>query len=77
MINLEDFNLIYLRKEDSRKYLVRHVTKYDSVAIDSVTGEVQRLTWYYLAKLFRPDLKSNKANKKKMRFMNFGKKRIA
>ena len=77
MIDLEDFNLIYLRKEDARKFLVRHVTKYDAVIIDSVTGEIHRLTWYYLAKLFRPDLKSNKANKKRPRFMNFGKKRVA
>ena len=77
MIDLNDFNLIYLRKEDGRKYLVRHVTKYDSVIIDSVTGEVKRMTWYYLAKLFRPNTEANKANKKKMRFMNFGKKRIA
>jgi hypothetical protein len=77
MIDLSEFNLIYLRKEDDRKYLVRHVTKYDSVAIDSVTGEIMRLTWYYLSKSFRPDIKTNKANKKKMRFINFGKKRIS
>lgn len=77
MINLDDFNLIYLRKEDEVKFLVRHVTKYDSVIIDSVTGIVSRITWYYLAKSYRPDVQTNKLNKKKMKFMNFGKKRIA
>jgi len=77
MIKLEDFNLIYLRKEDSRKYLVRHVTKYDSVIIDSVTGDVFRVTWYFLTKLYKRDKVSNKRNKKRPRFINFGRKRCA
>lgn len=77
MINLEDFNLIYFRKSDEVKFLVKHVTKYDSVIIDSTTGIITRITWYYLAKFYRPDVKSNKLNKKKMKFINFGKKRIA
>lgn len=74
MIDLSDFNLIYLRKEDGRKFLVRHVTKYDSVIICAYTGIITRLTWYYLAKDYRP-AQVNKLNKKRA-FMNFGKKRI-
>jgi hypothetical protein len=77
MINLKDFNLIYLRKEDDRKYLVKHVTKYDSVVIDSVTGDVTRITWYFLTKLYKRDGKSNKRNKKRPRFINFGRNRCA
>jgi len=74
MIDLNDFNLIYLRKVDGVKFLVRHVTKYDSMIICSLTGIISRLTWYYLAKDYTPS-KANKKNKKR-HFMNFGKKRL-
>lgn len=77
MINVEDFNLIYFRKADERKFLVRYVTKMDLILIDSLTGEVHRLTEMKVRTRFRPDKANNKRNKKRQPFMNFGKKRIA
>jgi spermidine synthase len=70
MVDLQKFNLIYFRIEDGRKFLVRHITKYDSVVIDSVTGEIERLTWYFLTKLYKRDGKANKRNKKRPFYLN-------
>jgi len=76
MVNVKDFNLIYFRKSDGRKFLVRFITKRDLVLIDTVTGEVLRLTEMKVRMRFRPDKISNKKNKKKRPFINFGKRRI-
>lgn len=77
MININDFSLIYLRKSDERKFLVRYVTKLDLILIDSVSGDVLKMSEAKVRRRFRPDKISNKANKKRRPFMNFGKKRIA
>lgn len=77
MIDLKTFNLIYVRKKDGRKFLVKNVTKYDYRVIDTVTGEVFNLSQYQLRTSYSPAKKVNKVNKKKRRFMNFGKKRVA
>jgi hypothetical protein len=77
MINVDDFNLIYFRKTDKRKFLVKYVTKLDLILIDSVTGEVLRMSEMKVRTRFRPDKITNKANRKRRPFMNFGRRRIA
>jgi hypothetical protein len=77
MINLLDFNLIYFRKEDERKFLVRLITKDDYVLIDTVTGDLLRMTLSVMRRRFRPCHRLNKLNKKRRPVMNFGRRRIA
>jgi hypothetical protein len=77
-IDLESYNLVYVRKLDGRKFLCKSVSKYDYRLIDTITGElIKDVTQYELRKLYRPSKKVNKRNKKKRQFMNFGKKRVA
>jgi hypothetical protein len=45
--------------------------------LDSETGEVLRISEMKMRRRFRPDKVSNKANKRKRPFINFGRKRIA
>lgn len=78
MIDLTSFNLIYIRKQDNRKFLCKNVTKYDYVLIDTTSGELLKdVSQYELRKSYRPDKKVNKINKKKRPFFNFGKNRVA
>lgn len=76
MIDVSTFNLIYVRKEDSRKFLVRQITKLNFVALDSVTGQVLRLSQHMLRTFYRPMKEVNKHNGRRY-FMNYGRRRIA
>jgi hypothetical protein len=73
MVNIRDYNLIYLRISDGRKFLVKYATKIDMIFLDSVTGEVLRLTQSFARRRYKPDKVANKVNKKQV-FLNFGKK---
>jgi hypothetical protein len=77
VININDFYLIYIRRTDGRKFLGRYITKLDLMLLDSETGEVLRISEMKMRRRFRPDKVSNKANKRKRPFINFGRKRIA
>lgn len=73
MVNVSDFNLIYIRRIDGRKFLVKYATKIDMIFLDSVTGEILRLTQTYARRRYKPDKVSNKINRKRI-FINYGKK---
>ena len=73
MVNVSDFNLIYLRRIDGRKFLVKYATKIDMIFLDSVTGEILRLTQTYARRRYKPDKVANKINRKRI-FINYGKK---
>jgi hypothetical protein len=75
VVDLTKFNLIYFRKTDGRKFLVRYVTKQDLILIDTTTGDLLRLTEMKVRTRFRPDKVNNKANRKKRPFINFKRKR--
>jgi hypothetical protein len=75
-IDLSEYNLIYFRRVDRRKFLVRHITKMNWRLIDSVTGDILDMTESKAKPRFVPDKKTNRLNKKKRPFMNFGKKRV-
>jgi hypothetical protein len=77
MIDLKQFNLVYFRKADGRKFLVWKQNKIDTILVDTETGEVLRMSETKMRMYYRPDKKMNKVNKKKRPFMNYGKKRIA
>lgn len=76
-INLDSYNLICTRNEDGRKFLYKYVTKMDVRCIDSETGEILSLTQAKFRSRFTPDSKSNKRNKKRPFFMNYGRERVA
>ena len=63
-VDFESFNLIYFRKEDKVKFLVKRITCDDYVVIDSEKGTIEKINRYTLRKLFIPNKKVNKINKK-------------
>lgn len=62
MIDLATYNLIYIRKEDGRKFLGKMITKMHRKLIDSLSGKVLDVTEHELRKYYRPDKKSNQKN---------------
>jgi hypothetical protein len=76
-IDLSTFNLICTRNSDGRKFIYKYITKLNLKLIDTVTGEVLELSQAMFRKDYTPDGKANGANRKKPRFINFGRKRVA
>jgi hypothetical protein len=74
VVDLSTFNLIYYRKSDNRKYLVKRITKLDFVMIDTVSGFVMPITQSKLRSRYYPDKKLNGINKLKRLYMDFSNK---
>lgn len=76
-IDLSTFNLVCTRNSDGRKFIYKYKTKMDIRLIDCESGKVLDLSQAIFRKNFTPDEETNKRNKKRPSFMNFGKRRIA
>lgn len=77
MIDLAQYNLVYTRNVDQRKFLVRLITKMNYSAIDTQTGEVLRLTQARLKRDFKPVKELNKINRKKRVYLQFGRRKAS
>ena len=78
LIDLSTFNLVYMRKDDGRLFLVRLIAKPHYIIIDTQTGVIDReMTEAKLKRWYVPMRHLNKVNKKKPYFLNYGRERIA
>ena len=67
---MNDYNLIYLRKDDKKIFHVRRIDNGEYSVKDPMTGEKQKVTTHFFKKKYECVSKfSNEARKKKLDFL--------
>lgn len=77
VVDLSNYNLVYKRKSDDRKFLVRAITKMDYSVIDTVTGKEEKMTQAKLKSRMKPVKEVNKRNKKRPLYLSYARKKAS